>query len=133
MYLDKKYKTGVLWQDFQHGQLIDLFKKIKEARAQDKDKNLYRYTIAFLVMYVNHHFRLEEQYMEEYKYKDAQAHIEEHKKFIEELKMFRNEKNEYTTEASEELLTRIEEWVLSHILDTDQHLGEYIVKYEKKI
>ena len=40
----------VLWQDFQHKQLIDLFEKIKEARSNNKDKNLYRYTVAFLAI-----------------------------------------------------------------------------------
>ncbi len=92
MKLGEQYETGVLWQDFQHGQLIDLFEKIKKAKVDKKDKNLYRYTIAFLAMYVNHHFKLEEQYMKKYKYPDTQEHIKEHHAFIKELKEFRNEK-----------------------------------------
>lgn len=132
MELSKEYETGVLWQDFQHKQLIDLFEKIKEAKANDKDKNLYRYTLAFLAMYVNHHFKLEEQYMRQYKYPDAAEHIREHKGFVKELKDFRADKMDYSEEASEELLVRIGEWILSHILGVDKTLGAYILNFEKK-
>ena len=130
--LQEKYKTGVLWQDFQHGQLIDLFGQIQEARRNKTDKNLYRYTIAFLAMYVRHHFALEEQYMEKYRYPDAEAHIKEHNEFIRELTDFRNEKSDYSDERAEELLTRIGEWILGHILDVDRDLAEYILEYERK-
>ncbi len=41
-------------------------------------------------------------------------------------------KKEYTEEASDELLTRMGEWILSHIHDIDQQLGKYILKFEKK-
>ena len=129
--LKETYRTGVVWQDFQHGQLIDLFENIKEARKQKKDENLYRYTIAFLAMYVTHHFKLEELYMEKYKYPETEKHVEEHKEFIRELKEFRKEKSKYTDESAEELLTRLGEWILSHILDDDQNLGRFILKSEK--
>ena len=132
MELQDKYKTGILWQDFQHGQLIDLFEKIAEARQDKKDKNLYWYTVAFLAMYVNHHFKLEEQYMEKYRYPDADEHIKEHKQFIKELKVFRTEHGTYSDKSAEDLLTRIGEWILGHILDVDMHLGKFILKYEKE-
>jgi len=132
MKLGEQYETGVLWQDFQHGQLIDLFEKIKEAKADQTDKNLYQYTVAFLAMYVNHHFKLEEQYMKKYEFPDASEHVKEHQAFIKELKEFRSIAKEYTEEASDKLLTRIGEWILSHILDVDQQLGKYILNYEKK-
>jgi len=131
MELGDKYQTGVLWQDFQHGQLIDLFDKIQKARENRTDENLYRYTLAFLAMYVTHHFKLEEQYMEAYNYPDAEVHKKEHQAFVAELKLFRNQQNEYSDEGAEDLLTRVGEWILSHILDVDQDLGKFILEYEK--
>lgn len=132
MKLQDKYKTGVLWQDFQHGQLIELFEKIEQARQEKTDKNLYRYTLAFLAMYVNHHFKLEEQYMIKYNYPDTDDHVKEHKDFVKELKVFRRQKESYSEKRAQELLTRIGEWVLGHILDTDKHLGRFILEHEKK-
>jgi len=131
MALDAKYETGVVWQDYQHKQLIDLFDKIKEARSNDNDKNMYRYTLAFLAMYVNHHFKLEEEYMEKYNYPDKSMHQKEHREFVKELKDFRVENMEYSKEGTDDLLKRMGEWILSHILENDQKLGEYILAFEK--
>lgn len=131
MNLTKEYKTGVIWQDFQHRQLIDLFQKVMEAKNNDTDQNLYRYTVAFLAMYVNHHFSLEEQYMEQYDFPGREEHIREHKAFIKELKAFRSENNTYTSEGADKLIKKIGEWIMGHILDIDKQLGEFIIGYEK--
>ncbi|MFH2058691.1 MAG: hemerythrin family protein [Pseudomonadota bacterium] len=133
MSLDAQYETGVVWQDFQHKQLIDLFEKVKEAKSNHKDKNLYRYTIAFLAMYVNHHFKLEEKYMDKYNYPGKQKHIQEHKDYVNELKIFRSENYDYSEEGVDDLLMRMGEWILSHILGDDKILGDFILTYEKKL
>lgn len=133
MSLDAKYKTGVVWQDFQHKQLIDLFEKVKEAKQNKSDENLFRYTVAFLAMYVNHHFKLEEEYMEKYNYPDKKTHTKEHKAFIDELKLFRSENQSYSEDAGDALIMRIGEWILSHILENDQTLGRYILMHEKSM
>jgi len=131
MSFDAKYETGVVWQDFQHKQLIDLFQKVKAARSNKSDQNLFRYTVAFLAMYVNHHFSLEEEYMEKYQYPGKQAHHKEHQDFVKELKAFRDENKDYSEKASDDLLTRMGEWILNHILEDDQKLGLHIQSYEK--
>ncbi|MCA1787073.1 MAG: hemerythrin family protein [Desulfobacteraceae bacterium] len=130
MKLDITYETGVIWQDFQHKQLIDLFEKIKKARSDEKEKDLYPYTTAFLAMYVNHHFSLEEEYMAKYDYPDTQVHTREHTAFVKELKTFRNAHREYSPEAVDDLLTRVKEWILSHIMENDQKLGKFILSKE---
>ena len=130
MILDVKYKTGVVWQDFQHKQLIDLFEKIEEARSKKTDQNLYRYTLAFLAMYVNHHFKLEEAYMKKFDYPDQARHQKEHRDFIKDLKAFKAKNEVYSSEGSDELLNRMKEWILNHILADDQTLGAFILKKE---
>lgn len=131
MELDVKYETGVLWQDYQHKQLIDLFGKIKTARSNHKEKNLYRYTIAFLVMYVNHHFKLEEEYMDKYGYPGKGDHHKEHQGFVKELKAFKSEHNDYSEEGIDDLIMRLANWIMNHILEDDQKLGQFILKKEQ--
>jgi len=130
MNTDITYETGVIWQDFQHKQLIDLFEKIKKARSDEKEKDLYPYTTAFLAMYVNHHFSLEEEYMAKYDYPDTLVHTWEHTAFLKELKAFRKEHREYAPEAVDDLLVRMEKWISSHILENDQKLGKFILSKE---
>ena len=127
---DINYETGVIWQDFQHRQLIDLFEKVKQARSDDSEKSLFPYTTGFLAMYVNHHFTLEEEYMAKFKYPDTEVHTREHKAFIKELKAFRKEHREYSAKAVDDLIVRMEEWILSHILENDLKLGKFILKKE---
>ncbi len=127
---DTKYETGVIWQDYQHKQLIDLFEKIKQARSDDSEKSLFPYTTGFLAMYVNHHFSLEEAYMAKYNYPDTEEHTRKHKAFIKELKAFRKEHREYSAKAVDDLIVRMEDWILSHILENDQKLGKFILRKE---
>ena len=132
MALDVKYKTGVLWQDFQHKQLIDLFKRLKKSSINKKEQNLYRYTIAFLAMFVKYHFAIEEKYMEKYDYPDKDVHYKEHQNFVKEIKKLRSGNNGYSRSGSEELLTQIDTWIYSHILENDKKLGEFIISFETK-
>ncbi len=132
MSLGAKYETGVVWQDFQHKQLIDLFEQVKTAKNNQKDKNLYRYAIAFLSTYVNHHFKLEEKYMEEYNYPDKKKHTAEHAGFVKKLEGFLKDHTEYSQEGSDELLMRMAEWILDHILGNDITLGAFILSQGKE-
>ncbi len=104
--MDSKYSTGVVWQDFQHKQLMDLFLKLRAAKQDKTDKDIYPYTLAFLAMYVNHHFSLEEEYMDIYCYPDKHLHEDEHRKLVKEIKAFRDKHAEYSEAATDELVAK---------------------------
>ena len=131
MSLDQKYSTGVVWQDFQHKELIDLLVKLRKARANKLDKEAFRFAIAFLAMYVNHHFKLEEEYMDIYYYPEKETHKKEHKGYIKTLKEFRTKQQDYSEEAIDELLKEINQWILNHIFGDDKKLGRHILAAEK--
>jgi hemerythrin-like metal-binding protein len=85
-----------------------------------------------LAMYVNSHFKLEEEYINKYNYPDKEEHFKEHKNYIKELKEFRSKYTRYSKKASDKLVSRLGEWILSHIMERDQKLGKYILEFEKK-
>ncbi len=126
MDLEDKFKTGVLWQDLQHKELINLFKKLSDHDLMKSDSSSYSYTVGFLVMYASQHLSLEEGYMKAYEYPDLEHHANAHKDFIKKIKDFRKEHRTYSPEASEILIKNIKNWILSHILDNDVKLGEFI-------
>ena len=133
MTLGEKYNTGVVWQDFQHRQLMDLFFKVKEAKAsEEEDKGVLKYSLAFLAMYVNHHFKLEEEYMDIYYYPETEAHKKEHKDLVKRIKVFRKNFKDYDDKAMDNLLVTLNNWILNHILGDDKKLGEYILSCEQK-
>ncbi len=133
MALEKKYNTGVVWQDFQHKELMELFFKVKEAKVKNKGADVFKYAVAFLAMYVNHHFRLEEEYMDIYFYKDTESHKKEHKELIKKLKVFRKQYKDYDDKAIDTLLVTLNNWILNHILGDDKKLGDYILSCEQKV
>ncbi len=133
MALGEKYFTGVVWQDFQHKQLLDLFFKVKEAKRTNAGDEVLKYSLAFLAMYVNHHFKLEEEYMDIYYYPDIELHKKEHKEYIKKIKYFRTHFKEKDDEAVDKLLRTINAWILDHILADDKKLGEYILECERKL
>ncbi|MCP3940176.1 MAG: hemerythrin family protein [Desulfobacteraceae bacterium] len=132
MGLDKKYETGVLWQDIQHRQLIDLVEQLSDSNADKADPKMFTYTTAFLAMYITHHFNLEEQYMKVYEYPDQDFHLKEHQHYIAMVKEFRREHTKFSVEGALFLEKSILGWILDHILENDQKLGDFIRREEKK-
>jgi hemerythrin-like metal-binding protein len=130
MSLEQKYKTGVLWQDIQHQQLVDLLEKFSD--ADEMGQAMFTYTLAFLVMYVNHHFTLEEAYMQAYGYSDLAAHKQEHADYIAQLKEFRQTHTRYSKEAGDILMKTVLTWILNHIMGSDQKLGKFILTEERR-
>jgi len=132
MTLGSQYTTGVIWQDFQHRQLMDLFFKVKEAKAKKQGDDVFKYSLAFLAMYVNHHFKLEEEYMDIYYYPATDAHKKEHRDLIKKIKRLRNSYKEYDDKAIDTLLITLNNWIREHILVDDKKLGDHIIYSEQK-
>ena len=132
MGLEKKYETGILWQDTQHRQLIDLMEKLSDADSKEAESKMFTYTTAFLAMYVTHHFNLEAQYMKAYEYPDLESHLEEHQKYIDLVKQFRKDHTSFSVEGALFLEKNILEWILNHIMENDQKLGAFIRGEERK-
>jgi len=132
MGLEKKYETGILWQDIQHRQLIDLMEKLSDSNAKEADPKMFTYTTAFLAMYVTHHFNLEQEYMKAYNYPDKELHLKEHVDYIDMIKQFRKDHTEFTREGALFLERTIMKWILDHIMENDQKLGSFIHNEERK-
>ncbi len=131
MSITPKYKTGILWQDFQHQKLFDLLDTLKKSRNDGNGTNTVTYAISFLAMYVNDHFSLEESYMREYNYPDVDYHVQEHGEFIARFRELRNKYTEHTEDTIDILVSTISEWIKTHITHNDINLGKFIVSKER--
>jgi hemerythrin-like metal-binding protein len=76
--------------------LIELLEKLTGPNADEIDQNMFSYTVAFLVMYVNHHFSLEEEYMKAYACPDLAFHKKEHAEYVQQLKKFREKYSQHS-------------------------------------
>lgn len=131
MNLDLQFQTGLLWQDVQHNEWITLLNELEKARKDKQDHLLFSKVISFVVMYVTHHFSIEEEYMKRYEYPDIKFHIEEHRLYILRLKDFREKHREYSDEAISKIIESMTEWIYSHIMENDKKLGKFVLNKEQ--
>ncbi len=131
MNLNIQYQTGLLWQDIQHREWVSLLDQLEEAQKIGQDQQLFHEAVSFLVMYVNHHFFLEQEYMKRYLYPEERFHNEEHRIYLLRLKDFREKHREYSEEACLKIIQSMTDWIYSHIVENDKKLGEFILKKEQ--
>jgi len=128
--LDLQFQTGLLWQDSQHKEWIWFLNELTKTQKSKQGQELFNQAVSFLVMYVHHHFGIEEEYMRRYAYPEEKFHGEEHRLYLLRLKDFRGKHREYSDEAVLKMVESMTEWLYSHIMENDKKLGKFILKKE---
>lgn len=119
----KAFETGIFDIDQQHQELFrigrDLFQKVEENPSRDISDSIMD-CLENLAMYASFHFDTEESLFVKCGYYDCEAHIQEHRSFIEHLEKFDLDQIDTDQEtAVRELLSFISYWIFRHISKTD--------------
>ncbi|MDF2180851.1 hemerythrin domain-containing protein [Neptuniibacter sp. CAU 1671] len=111
--------SELIWQDQQHQRLFVLIDDIKCNHADAE-------VFSRLYEYAEHHFSLEEAYMQQLGYPECDQHTAAHNKFREELKRMQQEHHTYDAELRRLLSEFLTEWLTRHIMRIDKKLEEFI-------
>lgn len=132
MMWKEKYKVGVQLIDTQHE---ELFKRVSEfiGTVQSKDSweskiHKVKETMAFMQEYVVIHFQAEEAYQAKINYPDMENHLKIHrdfKKMVDDY-VIALDGNGYSQETIQELAGKLMAWLIMHVAQTDQKIGEYV-------
>jgi hemerythrin len=126
-----EFQHGVLWQDFQHRQLLDNINMlVASVTSGNNDVNAFKKAAYFLAQYCTGHFKLEEEYMKKHGYSLAAAHIEQHNDFIRDFNKLFNEKNLNDAEKSTALLHKLLDWYAEHIVTSDKLLANFLLRHD---
>lgn len=117
--------SELIWQDQQHQVLFEL---IDEIKADHVDLS----TFTRLIDYAEHHFSLEESYMQMLDYPDYDAHLQAHNKFRSELLTMLDDQGNYDVELRATLSDFLTEWLKRHIYGVDKKLEVFIMQSERK-
>jgi len=117
--------SELIWQDQQHQVLFDL---IDEIKAEQVDAS----TFTRLHDYAEHHFCLEEAYMQKLNYPDYEVHLRSHNKFRVELKKMLDDHHTYDAQLRDMLSDFLCEWLKRHIFGVDKKLEAYILESSRK-
>lgn len=117
--------SELIWQDQQHQILFEL---IDEIKADNVDLS----TFTRLIDYAEHHFSLEESYMQALEYPDYDNHLAAHNKFRSELLKMLDDHHHYDKGLRDMLADFLSEWLKRHIFGVDKKLEAFILSSERK-
>jgi hemerythrin-like metal-binding protein len=126
------FVTGVTEIDEQHRILVNTLNDANAKLAANGSIDFLEQITRDLLSYALYHFETEEELMQEYGYReesarDADAHLQQHRSFSSKVVAVRDGLKAGTTISREDLLSFLNDWLVSHILNTDKKLGAFIV------
>ena len=117
--------SDVIWQDAQHQVLFEILELLKDPAAGDE-------VFVRLRDYTEHHFSLEEQYMEKLNFPGREAHVRAHNAFRQEVyKLFAREEKPDAV-FREIINTFLTEWLTRHVFRVDKELERWILESDAK-
>ena len=108
-----------------HKVLISVINELDEAMQAENEKEVLRGIINKLVDYTRDHFTCEEKFFLMHKYPDTSNHMRKHNDFVGKIMDFRNDFEDRRVELSMDIMRFLKEWLLDHILITDQEYSSF--------
>lgn len=118
--------TGIVWQDFQHAELIAHINRLQQAIISRKAQAELWRMLEFLENYTENHFGMEERYMEVVRDPTLREHARAHQQFRNNLSELREFDGAGAQLTAASLCYDLYEWVANHIRTTDKALGRLL-------
>ena len=112
--------SELVWQDTQHQAL---FRLIDQIREEPFDRQI----LGKLQLYAEHHFCIEEAYMETLNFPQAATHITAHNRFREELIAMVETQDNIDSALQEALFLFLSKWLKLHVYGIDKELEAFIL------
>ncbi|HEB51602.1 MAG TPA: bacteriohemerythrin [Desulfobulbus sp.] len=121
-----QYSLNISEIDEQHRMLVGMIDRLHTAMAEGKGKSVLDEIINELYNYTKFHFITEERLMDEYDYPGFAEHKREHKELIGKVLAMMERHKKSTLGLSSDLSIMLQEWLNSHILETDKKYSEFL-------
>ena len=118
--------VGVEELDSDHQELIDVLNQLDVEVRRAAGHDTIAQILDELISHTEAHFRREEEIMAREHYPDAEHHAKIHRALSEEIQEFRKEFAS-GMEIGPEITEFIKRWLISHIMESDKHLGGYLL------
>lgn len=113
------YSVNIKTIDNQHQELVNILNRLFVAVSKREGDKAIAGILDALMSYTQTHFALEERLMRQAKYKDIQAHMEEHKKLLDELDLLCKKHLVEEKPIYFEMLSFLKTWLKEHIQGVD--------------
>lgn len=122
------YSVGYEVIDNQHQRLVEIINDLYNAFSRSAANDEIEPILKRMLAYTEYHFQTEEKCFAKYKYVESEKHTQEHDSFIEKTKKFYDDYQNGSATVSYEVMNFLREWLISHIMGSDQEFGEYCRK-----
>ncbi len=122
----KNYELNIPIIDSQHKKLVELINRLYEALMDMRSKEILEELISELIHYTEYHFKSEEELFEKYNYPLSTKHKQEHSKFVEKVKNFKEDFESGNDFLDMDIIVFLNEWLIKHILGSDKRFSIYI-------
>ncbi len=114
------FKIGISWVDEQHKVLFGLINKLYTTYGKAKSKAKLKEVLNDLLDYTIYHFGNEEEVFKKIDYPGTEKHLVQHKRFIDQIKTFRQEFNAGDVSVALDVVHFLQDWLVTHIQRTDK-------------
>ncbi len=101
---------------------------LTDAMKEGKGKDVLGDILDRLISYTASHFQTEEDYFQQVKYPDTDAHKKEHAAFVQKVTEFKDDFDTGRATVSVNILQFLSKWLQNHIKGTDQKYSDFLNK-----
>jgi hemerythrin-like metal-binding protein len=127
----KEYYTNIDEVDNQHQHFLNIINDLYDAILKRETDKRLEGIFNDLIDYTEKHFRTEEKYFDEFKYKYTDEHKIEHNLLRERLKELQGQYNTNKTVLSFALIDFLVEWLTNHLEEMDSKYIECFKEHGK--
>jgi hemerythrin len=125
------YDIGIESIDKQHRQMVDMISRLEISVATDTENREMGNALKFLVDYINMHFSEEEEIMRKSGFPRYEHQKALHKGLIQKVMAVLLKLKKGESIHPQELIGFLTDWLVTHILDEDQKIGEFLAEKER--
>ncbi|MDD3568225.1 MAG: bacteriohemerythrin [Bacteroidales bacterium] len=114
------FRIGISWVDDQHKVLFGLINNLYTTYGKSKSKSQLKLVLDELLDYTIYHFGNEEEVFKQINYEGTEKHLVQHKRFIDQIKSFREEFNAGDMSVALDVVHFLQDWLVTHIQRTDK-------------
>ena len=118
------YRINICEMDNHHKRLFEIIDNLNIC-LRSKTCDSAPTILESLIEYVKYHFKVEEKFMNKYKFSNTDNHITAHRNFEQKLDGFREDINNNTLNKNKIILT-VKSWLVNHILEEDKKYGKFL-------
>jgi len=126
------YSVGIKHLDLQHMGLVDQINVLHEALKQGRARDSLNEILVKLIDYTATHFKSEEKLFAQHNMPDADKHIAEHNKFVEEVLSFKEDFDKGRLMVTFEVMDFLKSWLINHILGSDMEYKLFLLSKGEK-